>query len=242
MDSWIRPCRLLAVEGDHLRIGAPNRFSRDWLVQHHLETLQTAAQECVGGQPRVSIIVDDAPPPPPVAHPAPAPPVAVGGRIEGLNPRYTFDSFVVGSSNQFAQAACQAVAELPSRAYNPLFVYGGVGLGKTHLLHAIGHHAARHSQQARVAYVSCEQFTNEYIEGIQNHQLDRFRKKYRQTDVLLIDDVQFLAGKERIQEEFFHTFNALHEARRQIVLTCDRPASELKNLEQRLVSRFEWGL
>jgi chromosomal replication initiator protein len=159
-----------------------------------------------------------------------------------FNPKNKFDTFVVGDNNNFAHAAALAVAHSPGKSYNPLFLYGGVGLGKTHLLHAIGHHVARRSPVARVAYVSCEQFTNDYIDSIQNNQLARFRKKYRQTDVLLIDDVQFLAGKERIQEEFFHTFNTLHEARKQIVLTCDRPASELKNLEQRLVSRFEWGL
>jgi len=134
------------------------------------------------------------------------------------------------------------VAQTPGKAYNPLFLYGGVGLGKTHLLHAIGQHVTQHKKGARVVYLSSEKFTNEYIEGIQNNQLARFRKKYRQTDVLLIDDIQFLAGKERIQEEFFHTFNALHEAHKQIVLTCDRPASEIQNLEHRLVSRFEWGL
>jgi chromosomal replication initiator protein len=149
---------------------------------------------------------------------------------------------VVGSTNNFAHAAALAVAQAPGKAYNPLFVYGGTGLGKTHLLHAIGHHVGSNKKPAQVAYVSSEQFTNEYIDGIQNHQLARFRKKYRQTDVLLIDDIQFLAGKERIQEEFFHTFNALHEARKQIVVTCDRPAGELQNLEHRLVSRFEWGL
>jgi len=160
----------------------------------------------------------------------------------GFNPKNTFDTFVVGDNNSFARAAALAVAQSPGKSYNPLFLYGGVGLGKTHLLHAIGHHAAEHSRQAGVAYVTCEQFTNDYIDGIQNNQLARFRQKYRQTDVLLIDDVQFLAGKERIQEEFFHTFNALHEARKQIVLTCDRPVGELQNLEQRLVSRFEWGL
>jgi len=134
------------------------------------------------------------------------------------------------------------VAQAPGKSYNPLFLYGGVGLGKTHLLHAIGQSVPANKKGARVAYLSSEKFTNEYIDGIQNNQLARFRKKYRQTDVLLIDDIQFLAGKERIQEEFFHTFNALHEAHKQIVLTCDRPASEIQNLEQRLVSRFEWGL
>ena len=149
---------------------------------------------------------------------------------------------MVGNNNNFAYAAALAVAQAPGKSYNPLFLYGGVGLGKTHLLHAIGQHVAAHKKGARVAYLSSEKFTNEYIDGIQNNQLARFRKKYRQTDVLLIDDIQFLAGKERIQEEFFHTFNALHEAHKQIVLTCDRPASEIQNLEQRLVSRFEWGL
>ena len=149
---------------------------------------------------------------------------------------------MVGNNNNFSYAAALAVAQAPGKSYNPLFLYGGVGLGKTHLLHAIGHHVAAHKKGARVAYLSSERFTNEYIDGIQNNQLARFRKKYRQTDVLLIDDIQFLAGKERIQEEFFHTFNALHEAHKQIVLTCDRPASEIQNLEQRLVSRFEWGL
>ena len=159
-----------------------------------------------------------------------------------FNPKSTFETFVVGNNNNFAYAAAQAVARSPGKSYNPLFLYGGVGLGKTHLLHAIGQYVANHPKGGRVAYVSSEEFTNEYIDGIQNNQLARFRKKYRQTEVLLIDDIQFLAGKERIQEEFFHTFNALHEGHKQIVLTCDRPASEIQNLEQRLVSRFEWGL
>jgi len=159
-----------------------------------------------------------------------------------FNPKNTFDTFVVGNNNNFAYAAALAVAQAPGKSYNPLFLYGGVGLGKTHLLHAIGQYVASHKKAARVGYVSSEKFTNEYIDGIQNNKLATFRKKYRQTDVLLIDDIQFLAGKERIQEEFFHTFNALHEAHKQIVLTCDRPASEIQNLEQRLVSRFEWGL
>jgi chromosomal replication initiator protein len=148
---------------------------------------------------------------------------------------------VVGSNNEFAFAASKAVADAPGKAYNPLFLYGGVGLGKTHLLQAIGQHIVGNKKSSRVAYVSSEKFTNEYIEAIQNNKLVAFRKKYRQSEVLLIDDIQFLAGKERIQEEFFHTFNALHESHKQIVLTCDRPASEIQGLEQRLVSRFEWG-
>src|SRR5215510_4026172 len=210
LESWVRPCRLLAVEGDHLRIGAPNRFSRDWLAQHHLETLQVAAQECVGGQPVVSIVVDDAPPPEPLAPPPPVSPST--GRSEGLNPRYTFDSFVVGSSNQFAQAACQAVAELPSRAYNPLFIYGGVGLGKTHLLHAVGHQCVRLFPGMSVAYLSSERFTNELINAIRYDRTAEFRARYRTIDLLLIDDIQFISGKERTQEEFFHTFNTLYES------------------------------
>ncbi len=162
--------------------------------------------------------------------------------VQHFNPKNTFENFVVGSNNNFAHAAAFAVSQAPGKSYNPLFVYGGVGLGKTHLLHAIGQYVVSHKKGVKVAYVSSEKFTNEYIDAIQNSQLVRFRKKYRQTDVLLIDDIQFLSGKERIQEEFFHTFNALHESHRQIVLTCDRPASEIQNLEHRLVSRFEWGL
>jgi chromosomal replication initiator protein len=159
-----------------------------------------------------------------------------------FNPKNTFDTFVVGENNNHAHAAAYAVAQAPGKSYNPLYLHSGVGLGKTHLLQAIGQHITLSKKGARVMYMSAEKFTNEYIDGIQNNQLMRFRKKYRQADVLLIDDVQFLAGKERIQEEFFHTFNALHEARKQIVLTCDRPAAQLEGLEHRLVSRFEWGL
>jgi len=243
VDSWIRPCRLLAVEGDHLRIGAPNRFSRDWLVQHHLETLLTAAQECVGGQPRVSIVVDDSAPAPAPIAPAPtpvAPPVT--GRLEGLNPRYTFDSFVVGSSNQFAQAACQAVAELPSRAYNPLFIYGGVGLGKTHLLHAVGHQTNRLFPTMSVVYLSSERFTNELINAIRYDRTAEFRARYRNIDLLLIDDIQFISGKERTQEEFFHTFNDLYESRKQIIVSSDCSPKDIPEIEERLRSRFEWGL
>jgi chromosomal replication initiator protein len=159
-----------------------------------------------------------------------------------FNPKNTFETFVVGENNNHAHAAAMAVAQAPGKAYNPLFLFAGVGLGKTHLLQAIGQYVAASRKTTRVTYLSSEKFTNEYIDAIQNNQLVRFRRKYRQADVLLIDDVQFLAGKERIQEEFFHTFNALHESRKQIVLTCDRPAAEIQNLEQRLVSRFEWGL
>ena len=240
LDSWVRPCRLVALEGDHLQIGAPNRFSRDWLAQHHLETLQAAAQECVGGHPRVSIVVDDSPPASPPEAPAPA--YSGSGRVEGLNPRYTFDSFVVGSSNQFAQAACQAVAELPSRAYNPLFIYGGVGLGKTHLLHAVGHQTNRLFPGMAIAYLSSERFTNELINAIRYDRTAEFRARYRNIDLLLIDDIQFISGKERTQEEFFHTFNDLYESRKQIIVSSDCSPKDIPEIEERLRSRFEWGL
>jgi len=241
LDNWIRPCRLVAVEGDHLRIGAPNKFSRDWLAQNYLDALHQAAREVLGGHPRITLIVEEAA----AAEPAPlsrmerAP---VGGTVEGLNPRYTFDAFVVGSSNQFAQAACQAVAELPSRAYNPLFIYGGVGLGKTHLLHAVGHQCVRLFPGMSVAYLSSERFTNELINAIRYDRTAEFRARYRTIDLLLIDDIQFISGKERTQEEFFHTFNDLYESRKQIIVSSDSSPKDIPEIEERLRSRFEWGL
>jgi chromosomal replication initiator protein len=243
IDQWVRPCRLLAIEGDHLKIGAPNTFSRDWLIQHHLQTLQQAAQSVIGGQPRLTIVVDDT-----AAEPASAdtpPPLTArgsGGSTEGLNPRYTFDTFVVGSSNQFAQAACQAVAELPSKAYNPLFIYGGVGLGKTHLLHAVGYQSAKLFPGMIVVYITSERFTNELINAIRYDRTAEFRSRYRNIDLLLIDDIQFISGKERTQEEFFHTFNTLYESRKQIIVSSDSPPKDIPEIEERLRSRFEWGL
>src|SRR6267378_1664387 len=242
LDSWLRPCHLLAVEGDHLRIGAPDRFSRDCLMQHHLPALQSAAEKCVGGHPRVSIVVDDGAAAA-LDRPAAATPTAPsGGTAERLNPRYTFDTFVVGSSNQFAQAACQAVAELPSRAYNPLFIYGGVGLGKTHLLHAVGHQSVRLFRGMLVVYITSERFTNELINAIRYDRTAEFRGRYRNIDLLLIDDIQFISGKERTQEEFFHTFNTLYESRKQIIVSSDSPPKDIPEIEERLRSRFEWGL
>jgi chromosomal replication initiator protein len=249
---WFAPLRACALDGNHVMLEAPNEFSEVWLKDNYTSLLQDAFAIAAGRQLQVKFKI--APggalvtTPAAVAAPAKvksAEPAheraSVSGEIH-FNPKNTFDTFVVGNNNNFAYAAALAVAQAPGKSYNPLFVYGGVGLGKTHLLHAIGQHASNARKSARVAYVSSEKFTNEYIDGIQNNQLAKFRKKYRQTDVLLIDDIQFLAGKERIQEEFFHTFNALHEAHKQIVLTCDRPASEIQGLEHRLVSRFEWGL
>ncbi len=245
LDSWVRPCRLLALEGDHLRIGAPNSFFRDQLLQHHLKALQSAAQECLGGHPRVSIVVEETPAPPPREAAPPAGPGQAGGgggRSEGLNARYTFDSFVVGSSNQFAQAACQAAAERPAHAYNPLFIYGGVGLGKTHLLHAVGHQAIRLFQGMTIVYLSSERFTNELINAIRYDRTAEFRARYRTVDLLLVDDIQFIAGKERTQEEFFHTFNDLYESRKQIIVSSDCSPKGIPEIEERLRSRFEWGL
>lgn len=250
---WFAPLRGSAVEGSALVLEVANDFCEVWLKDNYMSLLQDVVALASGRQLQIRFKVGAtalAAPAARVPEPQPPKPKAVEVHAErnstaadaGFNPKNTFDTFVVGTNNNFAYAAAQAVAQAPGKSYNPLFLYGGVGLGKTHLLHAIGHHVTTHKKGARVTYLSSEKFTNEYIDGIQNNQLARFRKKYRQTDVLLIDDIQFLAGKERIQEEFFHTFNALHEAHKQIVLTCDRPASEIQNLEQRLVSRFEWGL
>ena len=256
---WFRPLRPVALDGEFLVLEVANDFSQLWLEDNYSGLLREVLISATGRPLKARFIVANttaaaiAPVPSPEVSPAKeAEPVEVEVVAERapvaapkdnvFNPRNTFDTFVVGNNNNFAHAAASAVAQAPGKSYNPLFLYGGVGLGKTHLLHAIGQHVATQRKTARVAYVSSEKFTNEYIQAIQDNQIGKFRKKYRQTDVLLIDDIQFLAGKERIQEEFFHTFNALHEAHKQIVLTCDRPANEIQNLEQRLVSRFEWGL
>ncbi len=250
---WFRPIRPVAVDNDWLVLEVANDFSQLWLEDNYSDLLREVLQTATGKPLRARFVVGNGS----VSAASLAPPAAVVPAItpadQGVdkngvpkenifNPRNTFEAFVVGDNNNFSHAAAYAVAQAPGKSYNPLFLYGGVGLGKTHLLHAIGQYVAQHRKNSRVAYVSSEKFTNDYITAIQDNQLGRFRKRYRQSDVLLIDDIQFLAGKERIQEEFFHTFNALHEARRQIVLTCDRPANEIQNLEQRLVSRFEWGL
>jgi chromosomal replication initiator protein len=241
MDSWVRPCRLAALDGDHLRLSAPNGFIREWLLQHHLAALQAAARDVLGGNPRVSIDADPDPGRPP-ARAATSRAHSPATSASGLSTRYTFDTFVVGSSNQFAQAACQAVAELPSKAYNPLFIYGGVGLGKTHLLHAVGHQVLHLFAHMAVLYISSERFTNDVINAIRYDRMPELRAKFRHIDCLMIDDIQFISGKERTQEEFFHTFNDLYEARKQIILTSDAPPKGIPDIEERLRSRFEWGL
>jgi chromosomal replication initiator protein len=240
-ESWARPCRLAGMDSDHLRIAAPNEFSRNWLAQNHLDALQAAARDVLGGNPRVTVEVGRepaAPPAPRAPRAADAPDAGAGG----LASRHTFGGFVVGNSNQFAHAACQSVAEHPSRTYNPLFIYGGVGLGKTHLLHAVGNEISRRFPSLRLLYLSTERFTNDLINAIRYDRTADFRAKYRTIDVLLIDDIQFIAGKERTQEEFFHTFNDLYEARKQIVVSSDCAPKEIPELEDRLRSRFEWGL
>jgi chromosomal replication initiator protein len=255
---WFAGLRPKSLVEDDITFEVPNDFSELWIKSNYLSLIQDAVCHASGRPLNVKFAIGATEPSAKrsnasasagsskarttAAQPVPAATADAGSSVFDFNPRNTFDNFVVGSNNSFAHAACVAVAQSPGKAYNPLFVYGGVGLGKTHLLHAIGHHVVRNRRTARVAYVSSERFTNEYIEAIQSNDLGKFRKRYRTADVLLIDDVQFLEHKERIQEEFFHTFNALHDSHRQIVLTCDRPAAELKTLEARLVSRFEWGL
>ncbi len=257
---WFAPIVPLHIENNVLTLQVANDFCEVWLKDNYHQLLE----EVVGGNSELKLGIaykvgtsSPAPHKPAPSAKSAEPQEAKGGKTpesapsspaklnpahNGFNPHYTFDSFVVGANNRMAHSAAMAVAQSPGKSYNPLFLYGGVGLGKTHLLHAIGHHVLSRKPKARVAYLSCEKFTNEFIDGIQNNQLVKFRKKYRQTDVLLIDDIQFLSGKERIQEEFFHTFNALHEAHKQIVLSCDSPACEIDGLEKRLSSRFEWGL
>src|SRR5258705_6502630 len=249
---WFAPVRAIALQEDCIVLEVSNDFCEVWLKDNYLGLIQDVLLHASGRPIKVDFRVGTGPTAGAASIPnAKKTRTKIGEeharRIPNdqesiFNPKNTFDTFVVGNNNTFAHAAALAVSQAPGKSYNPLFLYGGVGLGKTHLLHAIGQYVVNHRKGSRVSYVSSEKFTNEYIDGIQNSQLVRFRKKYRQTDVLLIDDIQFLAGKERIQEEFFHTFNALHESHKQIVLTCDRPASEIHNLEHRLVSRFEWGL
>ncbi len=237
-DTWLLPCKVASLQGHTMYVLAATEFNRSWLENNYTGIVQQALSTAAGKELSIRFVShkDDVPPLPQAAERT-ADDVALG-----LNPRYVFDSFVIGESNRFAHAAALAVAEAPGRAYNPLFIYGGVGLGKTHLMHAIGHFALSRFPLKRVLYLSCEKFTNDFISSIQQRKTTEFRARYRSIDLLLIDDIQFLAGKEQTQEEFFHTFNALHGANKQIIISSDRPPKEIATLEDRLRSRFEWGL
>ena len=259
-ETWLRDTQLVDVDEQRFRIAVPNGFAKDWLESRYRSLISQTLARIVGYSVQVEFVIgtvpdivaeaahDDAVPV--AAGPArPSPqvrvePTRVGG--EGgttyLNPRYTFSNFIVGSANRLAHAASLSVAERPGHAYNPLFLYGGVGLGKTHLMHAIGNQVIAKFPRKRVVYATSEKFTNEFITSIQQGKIDEFRARYRRIDLLLIDDIQFIADKERTQEEFFHTFNAIHEDGKQIVLSSDRPPKAILTLEERLRSRFEWGL
>jgi chromosomal replication initiator protein len=245
--TWLKPTQLVSERADHLEVAVPSELFAQWIRRNYMELIRQTLQELSVPQSEVRF---SASAPPSAGATAPA----AGGALRapargtegtgpgGLNPRYTFGSFVVSSCNQFAHAAARAVAELPSNAYNPLYIYGGVGLGKTHLMHAIGNYLRSNSSPLRYRYISSESFMNELINAIRFEKTLDFKEKYRNVDLLLVDDIQFLAGKERTQEEFFHTFNALYESQKQIVLSSDCPPREIPTLEERLRSRFEWGL
>jgi chromosomal replication initiator protein len=257
-ERWFSGVSVVAVAENSVTLGVPNPIHQFFIESNYSALLHSALEE-VSGAP-LSLILDcssetHSEASPEAVHPENSSPATSGHSLTrplkstssaslptGMNPSYTFESFIVGANNQFAHAASQAVANAPARTYNPLFIYGGPGLGKTHLLQAIGHHLLGTKKGAKVVYLRSEQFTNEFIDAIQNNALVAFRKRYRQADILMIDDIQFFAGKGATQEEFFHTFGALHDGHKQIVLSSDRPPSEIANLEQRLVSRFEWGM
>lgn len=247
-NTWIKSCEPISISSNAIKISVPNSFTQDILEKRYKDLVVNSIEAACSKVYNVDFIVasdiqeieekeeknatNDA-----------KSSVNVNDEMSStLNPKYTFDSFVIGNSNRFAHAASLAVAESPAKAYNPLFIYGGVGLGKTHLMHAIGHYVLKNNSNAKVVYVSSEKFTNELINAIRDDRNEEFRNKYRNVDILLIDDVQFIAGKERTQEEFFHTFNELHDANKQIILSSDRPPKEIPTLEDRLRSRFEWGL
>jgi len=238
-NTWFKPTQLIKHDDKALYVRVPNPFFQDWL-NDHIDVVLDAARQA--GLENISVVyITESISPESVASPT-------QGRLDfesidnTLNPKYTFETFVVGSSNQFAHAAALAVADKPSKAYNPLFLYGGVGLGKTHLMHAIGHMIKLNNRQLRLTYISTEKFTNEVINAIRYDKMLSFKERYRNNDVLLIDDIQFIAGKERTQEEFFHTFNSLYDTQKQIIISADCPPREIPTLEERLHSRFEWGL
>lgn len=247
-DTWLKETKAVRLDASELIISAPNNFVKEWLEARYIKLITATIYELIDEQVVIKVVIgdeareDEAN----LQHLIPkAKPQLINNELTHsnmLNPKYTFNTFVIGAGNRFAHAASLAVAEAPAKSYNPLFIYGGVGLGKTHLMHAIGHYIIEHAPQSRVLYITSEKFTNEFINAIRDNQGESFRNKYRNIDILLIDDIQFLAGKEQTQEEFFHTFNALHEENKQIIITSDRPPKEIPTLEDRLRSRFEWGL
>jgi chromosomal replication initiator protein len=253
--TWFKPTRFIAVDDEAMTVRVPNVLFKDWLTKHYSGVISEAMTDIRKGHLAVSFVAESASDASAISLSAEeaaaieagegggatAPFVQVSGSA-GLNLRYTFDTFIVGSSNQFAHAACRAVAEAPSRSYNPLFIYGGVGLGKTHLMHAIGQYVLQHDRSLKLTYISAERFMNEMINAVRYERIIDFRERYRTVDVLLVDDVQFIAGKEGTQTEFFHTFNALYDSQKQIVISSDCPPREIMSLEERLRSRFEWGL
>jgi chromosomal replication initiator protein len=246
--TWFKPTAFVADGGRSITIRVPNPLFKDWLTKHYSVVLSEALVEVRRPETSLVFVAEPGPILPPAAEEPVAPPddgdqISGDGRTPaGLNPRYTFDTFIVGPSNQFAHAACRAVAEAPSRSYNPLFIYGGVGLGKTHLMHAVGQFVLEHDRSLKLTYISSERFMNEMINAVRYDRILDFRERYRTVDILLVDDIQFVSGKEGTQTEFFHTFNALYDAQKQIVLSSDRPPHEIPALEERLRSRFEWGL
>jgi chromosomal replication initiator protein len=246
--TWFRPTTLVSDSGQTITVSVPNPLFKDWLTKHYAVVLNEALTEVKRSDAKLLFVAEGSQP---AASPAEEPSPAaepteelIGGQspVGGLNPRYTFDTFIVGPSNQFAHAACRAVAEAPSRSYNPLFIYGGVGLGKTHLMHAVGQYVLQYDRSLKLTYISSERFMNEMINALRYDRILDFRERYRTVDILLVDDIQFVSGKEGTQTEFFHTFNALYDAQKQIVLSSDRPPHEIPALEERLRSRFEWGL
>jgi chromosomal replication initiator protein len=248
--TWFKPTSLVADAGPSITIRVPNPMFTNWLTRHYSALIAEAMSEVLRPDTAVTFLVDGSESPEVVTEGTEPEPILPGRPDDpasavtpaGLTPRYTFDTFIVGPSNQFAHAACRAVAEAPSRSYNPLFIYGGVGLGKTHLMHAIGQYVLQHNPGVKLTYISSERFMNEMINALRYDRILDFRERYRSVDVLLVDDIQFVSGKEGTQTEFFHTFNALYDAQKQIVLSSDHAPHEIPNLEERLRSRFEWGL
>ncbi len=245
-DTWILPLKPKLRDKDNLSLEAPDLFFRDWVGKHYKQQIQEAINSLSPGQ-KITVYLESNSSPQETTNKRQAPaaeirPPELQGTLK-LNPRYTFENFVVGPSNRHAHAYSLAVAESPAKTYNPLFIYGGVGLGKTHLVQAICHHIKNKAKgNVKICYLSSERFTNELIDAIQHRSTPSFRQKYRNSDILVLDDIHFIAGKESTQEEFFHTFNALYDAHKQIVLSSDRPPKEIADLQERLVSRFGWGL